>query len=267
MNGLVVAFVASGGVFAACLLQGPSTTHTVARYVSLVILLTCAAVYAGWKPTEASASPFSVPLGQIIDFAYQLSKSSFAVDALSGAWWRSAIVISLTLTAAGVALREVQRARQSGSIDLFTIAVYSSFVGYIWLAASIVVGRAARVPWTPGLEAHYGYLITPIPIFAWLIISNSAKPALNGMLAIILLGLYTHSFVHSARWRLYYAWYSAGRYAEIAQLIRSDLAPAEITRRYMSDLFFIDEPYYRKQIEDDIVKLRAYGGPLYGAVH
>jgi hypothetical protein len=264
MNGTIVAFVASGGVFAACFLQQPSTTRTVARCASLVILLTCAAVYASWKPTEASASPLSVPLGQIVDFAYQLSKSSFAVDALSGGWWRSAIVISLTSAAAGVAFSQVRRARQSSSVDLFTIAVYSSFVGYIGLSASLVAGRAARVPWVPGLEAHYGYLMTPIPIFAWLIISNSAKPALNGMLAIILLGLYAHGFVHSARWRLSYAWWSAGRNAEIAQLMRSDLAPSEITRRYMSELFFIDAPVYRREIEDDIVKLRAYGGPLYG---
>ncbi|HME22640.1 MAG TPA: hypothetical protein VKI44_15120 [Acetobacteraceae bacterium] len=264
MNGLVVAFVASGGVFAACFLQGPSTTRTVARYASLVILLTCAAVYASWRPSGASASPFSVPPSQIINWAYQLSKSSFVVSAYTGAWWRSAIVICLTLAAAGVAFRQLQRARQSGSVDLFMIAFYSIFVGYIGLAASLVAGRAARIPWVPGLEAHYGYLVTPIPIFAWLIISNSARPALKGMLAIILLGLYAHSFVQSARWRLYYARWSAGHYAEIAQLIRSDLAPSEITRRYMNDLWYIDAPIYRKEMEDDILKLRAYGGPLYG---
>jgi len=61
-----------------------------------------------------------------------------------------------------------------------------------------------------------------------------------------------------------YAWYSAGHYAKVAQLIRSDVAPAEITQMYMGDLWYIDTPYNRKMIEDDIVKLRAYGGPLYG---
>src|SRR5271166_657979 len=264
MNGLVVASVVSGGVFASCFLQQPSTTRTVARYASLVILLTCAAVYASWRPSGASASPLSVPPGQIIDFAYHLSKSSFVVSAFIGAWWRSALVICLTLAAAGVTFGQLQRAHEAGSDDLFTIAFYASFVGYIALAASIVAGRAARIPWVPGLETHYGYPVALIPIFAWLIISYSARPALRGMLAMILLGLYTHSFVESARWRLNYAWWSAGHYAEIAQLIRSDLAPSEITRRYMSDLWYVDTPEIRKDMEDNIVKLRAYGGPLYG---
>jgi hypothetical protein len=264
MNGLVVAFMTSSGIFAACLLQEPSAECTIARYASLVIMLTCAAVYVSWQPSAAYVSLFSVPPGQIVNFAYQLSKSSFTVDPSRSGWWRSAIVICLTLAAAGVAFRQLERARQADSVDLFTIAVYSCFVGYIVLAATLVAGRAAHIPWVPGLEAHYGYLMTPVPIFAWLIISNSAKPALNWMLAIILLGLYAHGFVHTARWRLSYAWWSAGRNAEIAQLMRSDVAPSEITRRYMSELFFIDAPVYRKEIEDDIVKLRAYGGPLYG---
>jgi hypothetical protein len=264
MNGLVVATIVSGGVFAACFLQEPSSTRTLARYASLVILLTCAVVYAGWRPSGASASPLSVPPGQIIDFAYHLSKSSFVVSAFTGAWWRSALVICLTLAAASVAFGQLQRAHESGSDDLFTIAFYTSFVGYIALAASLVAGRAASIPWVPGLETHYGYPVAMIPIFAWLIISYSARPARKGALAMILLGLYTHSFVESARWRLNYAWWSAGHYTEIAQLIRSDLAPSEITRRYMTELWYIDTAEDRKEMEDDSAKLRAYGGPLYG---
>jgi hypothetical protein len=271
MYGLAVALVISGGVFAACFLQEPSTTRTIARCASLVILLACAAALTSWRSTGAFASPFSVPFGQIINFAYQLSKSSFAIDAFTGAWWRSAIVICLNLAAAGVACRQLQRARQSDSVSLFTMAVYSSFVAYIGLGVALVAGRAGSFPWVPGLETHWGYLVAPVPIFAWLIISNSASPALRSVLGMILLGLYAHSFVESAWWRLNYAWWTAGHYVEIAQLIRSDMAPSEITRKYMSDLYLVDWPYFlayrRTEIEGDIVKLRAYGGPLYGTAH
>ena len=158
MDGLVVAFVVSAGVLAACFQQGRPTTCTVARYASPAILLTCAVIYASWHPPEAYASPFSAPLGQIINFVYQLSKSSFVVSAFTGAWWRSAIVICLTLAAGGVAFRQLQRARRSGSVNLFTIAIYSSFAGYLALGAAVVGGRAASFPWVPGLETHWGYL-------------------------------------------------------------------------------------------------------------
>jgi hypothetical protein len=264
MNGLIVASVLSVGVFAGCFVQQPSAIRSVARFASLAILLICAAVFLSWTPSGASGSPFSAPPSKIVDWAYQLSKSSFVVSAFSGAWWRSAIVICLTLGAAGFAFRRLRHARELGAVDLFTLAVYASFFAYILLGASLIAGRVARVPWVPGAETHYGYLVTPIPILAWLIVSREAKPALTGMLGVILCVLYAQSFAASAQWRLDYAWYAAGHYAEIARLIRSDVAPAEITQMYMDDLWYIDTPYNRKMIEDDIVKLRAYGGPLYG---
>jgi hypothetical protein len=116
------------------------------------------------------------------------------------------------------------------------------------------------------LGLHYGYLAAPIPIFAWLIVSSSAKPALNGVLAMVLLVLYGDAFVANARWRLTYAWSAAGRFAEIAQLIRSDAPPASITQKYMLELFYVDAPNQRQRVEAGIVKLRRYGGPLYGEV-
>jgi hypothetical protein len=266
MNGLVVASIVSAAIFAAGFLQRPSAQSSVVRYASLVILLTCIVLLVSWKPSEASVSVFSVPPSQVADWAFQLSKSSFVISAFTGGWWRSAIVVGLTLAAAAIAFGRIKRDRRESSVDFFRVAVYSSFFGYIALGVSLVAGRSAHSAWHPGLEMHYGYLASPIPIFAWLIVSSSAKPALSGVLAMVLLVLYGDAFVANARWRLAYTWSAAGRFAEIAQLIRSDAPPASITQKYMLELFYVDAPNQRQRVEAGIVKLRSYGGPLYGKV-
>jgi hypothetical protein len=266
MNGLVVASIVSAVIFATGFLRRHPAPSSVVRYASLVILLTCIVLWVSWRPSEASVSVFSVPPSQVADWAFQLSKSSFVIRAFSGGWWRSAIVVGLTLTAVAIAFGRIKRDRRHNSVDFFRIAVYSSFFGYIALGVSLVAGRSAHSPWHPGLEMHYGYLAAPIPIFAWLIISSSARPALNGMLAVVLLALYGDAFVANARWRLTYVWSAAGHFAEIAQLIRSEAPPASITQKYMLELFYVDAPNQRQRVEADILKLRRYGGPLYGKV-
>ena len=82
-------------------------------------------------------------------------------------------------------------------------------VAYIVLGALIVVGRATQSEWAPGLEMHYGYLTTPIPILAWIIVSRFSPWFLAAGLAAVLLIAYGPAFVAGLNWRLTYMWTTA----------------------------------------------------------
>jgi hypothetical protein len=83
-------------------------------------------------------------------------------------------------------------------------------------------------------------------------------------LAAVLLSAYTLAFVAGLNWRLTYLWSTAPRFAEIAHLMRSSAPVREITEKHMLELFYIDTPAQRREIEAGISKLRQLGAPVYG---
>ncbi|WP_157874581.1 hypothetical protein [Streptomyces sp. AcH 505] len=229
-----------------------------------LVLALCALLLVTWTPSAASVSPTQTPSGQLLDWIYQFSKSSFIVSASHGGWWRAALCVGLISTAVSFAaqrtLRSLQREKQSPS----EFAVYAALAAYITLFFSVVIGRSAHGAWEPGLEMHYGYLAAPIPILSWIVISRFLRGPAALIVAGSLIVVYAQSFVENTAWRMAHL---RSQYAHLEQIgadLRSDAPPAIVTEKDIKFLYHVDTPDVRQQVIGGIEKLRQFGGPIYG---
>jgi hypothetical protein len=260
MSGLVITAVISLILLCATFATKWTPFTRLVRWLSGVELLICSIVAL---QLGASGAPISIPdVAQVGSWIYNLSKSSFALTASTGGWWKSAFVLALAAAACALAVRHVRRTA-GHNLELFDIAVYASLGGYLALAATIVVGRAAIFPWR-GLEFHYGYLVTPVTIFSWIIVSRFAPKWAVMLIGGALLVSYSHSFAVGLDWRRNFVHNNSHRYQDISYLIRSkSVPPADIISKYMSDFYWIDSADNRKILEYPISILRESQGTIW----
>ena len=237
-NGLIVAAVTSTMILCGTFAVEPTSVAKAVRWLSLVEVLICVIIILHLRSNPSIPILIASP-ARLGDWAYQLSKSSFALTASAGGLWKSAIILTLTASACALTLADIKKRARSG-LQLFDIAVYASLCGYLVLPVMITVGRAGMFEWQ-GLEGHYGYLMGPITIFAWIILSRFSPKYVASLIGIALIVTYGRSFAFGFEWRWNYARETFSRSQQITYLIGSEsIAAEDIVSKYMLDLYYID---------------------------
>lgn len=264
MNGLVVATAVAVAIAVVGFRAPRSSFGRASAILAVSVLVISAVLWAGWNPSSASASPFSVPFTQVLDWAYNLSKATFVVSAFNTGWWLATLNVLLCIGAfVAVGRRRFARAPCSEG-RLFEAALVGIFGASCLLAVTLVLGRVGHSPWSAGLEMHYGYLVTPVPVLAWILLSRDLNSAAAAGLALLLLGAYGESFVTGAKWRFDYVRGESVRVSDTVQLLRSDMPEKDLADQRISEFFYVDLPPWRERIAGYIKKLRQIGGPVYG---
>jgi hypothetical protein len=208
-----------------------------------------------WSPSPASGGP---SFSNVIGYLYGLSKSSLVVNAFHGEAWKSAALTALVAVGLWFAVTGLRRSPPETENP-----VYALFVALLAICVAVAVGRSQHSPWTPGLEMHYGYLVSPLPILAWLVISRKARPMLANVLGTALLLLYANAFLANANWRTGYIRSAAPKFAEVSRMIRDGTPVDQIMQAHMPQLYYVDTPDTRYHVSVGVERLRQVGGPLF----
>jgi hypothetical protein len=256
LNGLAVALLLAGGVTAAAWAGGAGRVGRMVRWGGAGTVLALAALYVATRaPQVAPAAGADVE--RIASWAFHMLKSSFVLRAIPpGNEWRSWLVGALLLSALAVAAVATWHALRARRIPLDDAAVHVAFGAHLVLAGVIIAGRSGGGPWSGGLEMHYGYLLAPLVVLGWIVLSR-VLPRLPGLaLGGVLVVLYADAAWAGAAWRMDHLRGIRATFEEVLRDLRGDVPPSEITARHMKELFYIDTPEFRAMVERDILRLR-----------
>jgi len=216
----------------------------------------CLVQLALWTPSGAAGlNPAVLP-----EWLFQFLKASFGIAAFGGAVWRFVVILGLVGAAMVLVIPTVRRWRQASVIEITVPALLLSFLALFFVTA---IGRSAHQPWGGYLEMHYGLLVAPIPLVAWIIISRDLPRVASGVIAACLIVTFAAAFKTGAEWRINYV---RTEYPIIARIIAdmgSNREPRAIANENLSRFYYIDSPDIRSMIAAGIVKLRWIGAPLY----
>jgi hypothetical protein len=187
---------------------------------------------------------------------YQMSKSGFGLFAIERGGGTFLFIVAASFCAAFLLFRR----RITGYVcraSILETAIVGLFLGTALVCLGIVFGRADRVIWFPGLEMHYGFLMTPFIIIPWIILSNYTTGIYLHICATIFVVVSMAASLHGALWRYNYVMKTAPLMAEIEVAIRSSEPPLDIANRYIREFFYLDEPRFRESVANGIQKLRS----------
>ena len=194
----------------------------------------------------------------LADWAVNMLKSSFNLTAMGPAQgWRAALVGGLVVGALSIAMIAARQGARARVLHLGDTAIHAAIVAHLVLAGSIIAGRSGMGGWSPGLEMHYGYLLSPMPFLAWVVVSRAVPRRAGFLLGLFLAVLYADAARAGANWRMEYLNGMAITFDEIARALRSDMGPSDITSQHMKELFWVDSPAWRSDIEASIVHYRS----------
>lgn len=259
MNGVVLSAIISIS-FLFFHVFGEKRKATWVGHVFIIAL--CIVLLTTWTPSVASVSPTQTSKAQILNWLYQYSKSSFIVSAFHGGWWRASLCIALALGAVALAVPPIFRSFRGIKLPPSDFAVYAAIAAYMALFFSVVIGRSAHGPWSPGLEMHYGYLAAPIPLMSWIVVSRYLPRHGTSVLALILVTVYAQAFVENAGWRRTYLLSRYALYEKIGADLHSDMPAASIAEKHIKIFYHVDTPDVQQQVTQGIIKLRQFGGPF-----
>jgi hypothetical protein len=222
-------------------------------------LVLCLALWATWTPSGASQD---AALPRSLEFAYGLLGSPFVIYSFTGGAWKAAVVLALVLIAAYVAVRNGAAAR-SDPVGIFLAA---ALLAQIVLAFAIAARRAqVHGGWNPVIGMHYGFLMTPIPVLAWMMISRGAAPALGrGAIALALILLSGRAYLTNAQWRSSYLHDTTPTRRQLANDLRSGAPESTIVDKYLSEFSWRTDQAQQVEIIEALKFLRAKGYSLYG---
>jgi hypothetical protein len=255
LGGLVIATIVCAAMLAPSI--GKLRSYRIWRQQDValptLVLFFCLLLWLAWRPSEVSGAS---QVNNVLAFLYEFVKSSLFVSALYGGLWKAIALGALTAAGFYFAVREFASSNAGQAQRALCAMVFAT----IGLMVAIAIGRSGANPWWPGLEMHYGYLATPVPILSWLLISRHVPSWLVNTLGVGLLVVYAIAFVENANWRITTIRSASPQVSEISYLIQSCGPPEQIVNAHLPRLYHVDTPEARALVRDGIETLRRVRG-------
>ena len=234
------------------------------QYLSLSILVfSNVLIWIYWIPSAASTlTPSFV---KSFYFFRGLLNSSLVVYAFDNALWKSMVIPLLFIMATIYFVRSIMTKAFSEPVSNTSIALIGSLLATVFCMIGLSYGRSAyNSGWSSGLEMHYGFLTTLVPIISWILVSTSSKWSLP--LGFILFLVYANAFVVNANWRFQYLAESTSLNNKIqAEIADKSISAYDIANKYIKQFYWQDTPDIKQNIANGIDILRSNGGFNYKA--
>jgi hypothetical protein len=118
------------------------------------------------------------------------------------------------------------------------------------------ISRAGAQPWWPGLELHYGYLVTPLPLCAWLVILWLPRARVRATLLTGLSLLIGYAFLFNAGWRVSTARTEMHELAATIADITGPLTAKEVASQHIHQLYWLDDEKSKEAVTNGLMLLR-----------
>lgn len=238
--------------------QLPAPRRWMLACAGLVALL-CAVVWLTWKPSQASH--VNVGSSEFLEYAFGMYGSPLGIYSFKERELKSALVLLVAVLA--LLLPAVSLLRRKA--DPARMAMAAMVTTTVLLGLSIAAGRAqAQGGWNPINGMHYSFLMMPVLLGGWVVLSTYLRPkAVRGGVGVALVLIVTAAYLTNAKWRYEDFDAEAPVRAQLAKDLRAGLPSADIASRYVSEMSSV--PSRQAEIQHGIDVLRQRGYKRYGA--
>lgn len=258
-NGVLTSSVVGLGWIAGLLFFKGARATTWKTWLAVVFWgATNALVWGTWTSSSATAIASKDVTGYV-DFALGMSRSWLGV--IVGQYGMAATLFSTAvllfgLVGAAVLVSKRDATGSGRSHALVMLPVLLLGLQSAVLVAAITTSRAGAQPWWPGLELHYGYLVTAAPVGAWMVMLLLPNAAVRQMSLLVLGVVVALGYLSNAAWRMEVAPDAYKRDAVVVADILSSMPADQVARRHIKQLYWVDGPEAQAAVSAGITSLR-----------
>ncbi|MBX9400130.1 hypothetical protein K4L06_02320 [Lysobacter sp. BMK333-48F3] len=259
-NGIISAAALGAPLLLLCAAEHRAATRLRTRVRFLAVGLwaaTLAGLVLTWKPSGATAQSEHGLAQQLPPFLAGMLKSWMGVYAMADDGPKLALTAAIVAAAVLVGVWTLWRRWRLRERRGFETLIVLAVLGQSLLTLMVVaVSRAVAQPWSPGLELHYGFLTTLIPLSAWALISAGAGPRTQRALALLALAGAAWIFSYNTDWRIGSLRDGYPQVAAAQAALLSKRSAAEVADKHIQEYYYLHDPASREAVAEAIPLLR-----------
>lgn len=256
-NGLITSTVVGAGF--SCALCYRLGWRKLSFEVLAAVGIWAATVGTIWLHWHSSAATQAAgpAIGAYVHFAYEMSKSWFGVYAAQHPLVTGicgVVVVLIAVLGSAMLLRKYWRS--DDVMYLRMLPVFLAALQAVVMVALISISRAAAQPWFPGLELHYGYLVSTLPLCAWVVIRMLKTGAAQACLLAVLFVVIGFTYCGNASWRLNEAQVEYRDGSAVVADLTSSKSAEDVALRHIRAFYWVDGKDAETAVSGGIQQLR-----------
>lgn len=258
-NGLITSTIVGSGFLGAIIFTRGLRGLSWKIWSSLLVWgVTILVIWMTWKGSSATEVMVNNP-EQYVHFGLEMVKSWFGIFAIENAALKTVFASVVLLIALGGSFLLILRTKTEDPSYLLTLNILPVFLSALQAVAMIIViaySRAGAQPWWPGLELHYGYLVTALPLSAWIVILMLPKGLLRHVSLGTLVLIIGVAYVTNAGWRIHAAQNEYRRGSAVVADIISPMSAADVTHRHIREFYWVEGAQAETAVSNGLTLLR-----------
>lgn len=257
-NGLITSTIVGFGFLCAFFSRGFRRSSLAVRFCFLLWGITILVVWLGWTSSPATEVQANNQ-EEYAFFAIGMLKSWLGIFAINSSFFKTLFAIFVLIIALGgsiLLMLRIKRNNSSYCSPLIVLPVFLSALQAVVMIIAVSYSRAGVQPWSPGLELHYGYLVTALPLSAWIVILILSKGALRNFLLGAFVLIVGAAYLINAGWRIKAAQDEYRRGTVVVADIVSTLSASVVAQRHIKEFYFIEGEQAEIAVSKGLVSLR-----------
>lgn len=259
MNGVVLSVVMSV-LFLPYLILVRPINNKFTLYVIVIVLMSTLIIsliiISGWSPTGASSLSGSVFLSKVYDatkiYYYLINPCPVIMPMRQIFFIFNGVLYVIALVFLAKRIWGFYQVRRFLFINDFVIVV--TFMAVFGVQLSIAIGRAEY--WSSGLESHYGYLATVLPIVSWIVVSVCQPKKIGVMIGSALVFLYGYIYMENVEWRIAFAKENRQKVISIRKDILNGMKIGDFVGKYNNFFYYVDNSDTRQIVKNGLIGLK-----------
>lgn len=263
-NGFITSIVVGSGLLLVVFFSGGRLRLGMGGRLAVTFwALVVGLLFSGWRPSDATAQPapdwatyarFALEMLQAWLGTYAAFETSNILTFLALGFVVLAGIGSFALLLSRAGARTAGKPLFAARLPV-VLAAIQTFV----VVTAVAFSRAGSQPWWPGLELHYGYLVTPLPLVAWIVLLSLPRSAVQICLLALLQMVVALSLFYNTGWRLKNAREEFGRVTCATADIISAVPAEEVAKEHIRQFYWRDDQTSQSSIAKGISLLRQIG--------
>ncbi len=259
MNGVVLSVIMSVLFLPYLILVRPINNKFTLYVIAIALisaLIISLIIISGWSPTGASSLGGSVFLSKVYDAAriyyYLINPCPVIIPGRQIFFIFNGVlyVIALVFLAKRIwGFYQVHR-----FLFINDIVALVTFMAVFGVQLSIAIGRAEY--WSSGLESHYGYLATVLPIVSWIVVSVCQPKKIGVMIGSALVFLYGYIYIENVKWRIAFAKENRQKVISIRKDILNGMKIGDFVGKYNNFFYYVDNSDTRQIVKNGLIGLK-----------